>query len=148
MSDDEMPPEAVPLDMHNGDLDHLVEEQHNQPSAPMVQDIGTKVEQVPVMLLTGFLGSGKTTLINYILTQNHGYRCAVLLNEFADSADIEKALIKEPEVSYTILPNPTVHCCVSWLSVPLTVGKTDTPVSIRYTTSKTVPFTFALTTGK
>lgn len=46
----------------------------------------------------GFLGAGKTTLLNFILTAKHGYRCAVLLNEIADSADIERALVKEPEV--------------------------------------------------
>ena len=53
---------------------------------------------VPVTLITGYLGAGKTTLVNYILTARHGYRCAVLLNEMADSADIERALVKEPEV--------------------------------------------------
>lgn len=36
--------------------------------------------------------------VNHVLTAKHGYRCAVLLNEIADSADIERALVKEPEV--------------------------------------------------
>lgn len=53
---------------------------------------------VPITLITGYLGAGKTTLVNYILSAKHGYRCAVLLNEIADSADIERALVKEPEV--------------------------------------------------
>lgn len=53
---------------------------------------------VPVTLITGYLGAGKTTLVNHVLTAKHGYRCAVLLNEIADSADIERALVKEPEV--------------------------------------------------
>lgn len=55
-------------------------------------------KQVPVLLLTGYLGSGKTTLVNYILTEKHGYRCAVLLNEIADTADVEKALVRDSEV--------------------------------------------------
>lgn len=55
------------------------------------------LQPVPVLLLTGYLGAGKTTLVNYILSAKHGYRCAVLLNEIADSADIEKALVREPE---------------------------------------------------
>ena len=38
--------------------------------------------------------------MNHILTAKHGYRCAVLLNEIADSADIERALVKEPEVGW------------------------------------------------
>lgn len=53
---------------------------------------------MPVTLITGYLGAGKTTLVNWVLTARHGFRCAVLLNEIADSADIERALVKEPEV--------------------------------------------------
>ena len=53
---------------------------------------------VPVTLITGYLGAGKTTLVNHVLTAKHGYRCAVLLNEIGDSADVERALVKEPEV--------------------------------------------------
>jgi polynucleotide 5'-kinase involved in rRNA processing len=41
---------------------------------------------VPVTIVTGFLGSGKTTLITRLLTDNtHGKRIAVILNEFGDS---------------------------------------------------------------
>jgi ABC-type lipoprotein export system ATPase subunit len=40
---------------------------------------------IPITVVTGYLGSGKTTLLNYILTQNHGKKIAVILNEFGDS---------------------------------------------------------------
>eukprot|EP00892_Ulva_mutabilis_P008540 jgi/Ulvmu1/6058/UM027_0036.1 len=50
---------------------------------------------VPVTLITGFLGAGKTTLVNYILTENHGYRIAVILNEIGDQRGIEKALLQD-----------------------------------------------------
>lgn len=50
--------------------------------------------------------AGKSTLINYILKAQHGCRCAVLLNEIGDSADVERALIKEPEVCQAELCKP------------------------------------------
>ncbi|PNS21718.1 COBW domain-containing protein 1 [Sphaceloma murrayae] len=51
-----------------------------------------KVSKVPITIITGYLGSGKTTLMNYILNERHGKKIAVILNEFGDSADIEKSL--------------------------------------------------------
>ncbi|TID23383.1 Cobalamin (vitamin B12) biosynthesis CobW-like protein [Venturia nashicola] len=48
--------------------------------------------KVPITIVTGYLGAGKTTLLNYILNERHGKKIAVILNEFGDSADIEKSL--------------------------------------------------------
>ena len=42
--------------------------------------------KIPVTIVTGFLGAGKTTLMNYILTANHQKRIAVILNEFGEGA--------------------------------------------------------------
>jgi predicted AAA+ superfamily ATPase len=39
---------------------------------------------VPVTLITGFLGAGKTTFLNYILKEHHEKRIAVIMNEFED----------------------------------------------------------------
>jgi len=48
---------------------------------------------VGITVVTGFLGSGKTTLVNHVLTSNHGYKIAVILNEFGTDLGIEKMLV-------------------------------------------------------
>ncbi|MGA1632402.1 MAG: GTP-binding protein, partial [Phycisphaerales bacterium] len=48
--------------------------------------------RIPVTIITGFLGSGKTTLLNHILSEPHGRRVAVLINEFGD-VDIDGSLV-------------------------------------------------------
>ena len=42
-----------------------------------------KVKEIPVLLLTGYLGSGKTTLVNRILRNERGIRFAVIVNDIS-----------------------------------------------------------------
>ncbi|RPA87854.1 vitamin b12 biosynthesis, cobw-like protein [Ascobolus immersus RN42] len=84
--DDEMPPSLVVAD--DGEL--------QQPAAPQT-DVAMypedeNIQKVPITIVTGYLGAGKSTLMNYILTAQHNKKIAVILNEFGDSADIEKSL--------------------------------------------------------
>ena len=41
-------------------------------------------EKLPVTVLTGYLGAGKTTLLNRILSEPHGKKFAVIVNEFGE----------------------------------------------------------------
>ena len=49
-------------------------------------------EKLPVTVITGFLGAGKTTLVNYILTEQHGKKIAVIENEFG-AVNIDEDLV-------------------------------------------------------
>jgi polynucleotide 5'-kinase involved in rRNA processing len=52
--------------------------------------------QTPVTVITGYLGSGKTTLLNRILSETHGKRYAVIVNEFGE-VGIDNDLIVNAE---------------------------------------------------
>ena len=60
----------------------------------MVNVPSSSSKVIPVTILTGFLGAGKTTLLNYILTADHGYKIAVIENEFGAGLGIEKMIAK------------------------------------------------------
>ena len=51
-----------------------------------------KKKKIPVSIITGYLGAGKTTLLNYVLTEQHGKRIAVILNEFGEGSAVEKSM--------------------------------------------------------
>lgn len=67
--------------------------------------------RLPVTVITGYLGSGKTTLINYILTANHGKRIAVIENEFGEIG-IDDALVINAEEEIFEMNNGCICCTV------------------------------------
>lgn len=67
--------------------------------------------RVPVTVITGFLGSGKTTLVNRILTENHGRRIAVIENEFGE-VGIDDALVLDAEEEIFEMNNGCICCTV------------------------------------
>ncbi len=56
--------------------------------------MGDRDGRVPVTILTGFLGSGKTTLFNHILTAAHGRKIAVIQNEFGEVGIDDRLMAK------------------------------------------------------
>ena len=68
-------------------------------------------DPVPVTLLVGFLGSGKTTLANRILSEQPNQRIAVIVNEFGD-VGIDGQLIVGVEDNVVELSNGCLCCAV------------------------------------
>jgi G3E family GTPase len=70
-----------------------------------------KSAQIPVTVLTGYLGSGKTTLLNRILSEDHGKRYAVIVNEFGEIG-IDNDLIVESDEEIYEMNNGCICCTV------------------------------------
>jgi G3E family GTPase len=67
--------------------------------------------KIPVTVLTGYLGAGKTTLLNRILTENHGKKYAVIVNEFGEIG-IDNDLIIGADEEVFEMNNGCVCCTV------------------------------------
>ena len=68
-------------------------------------------DKTPVTVLTGYLGAGKTTLLNRILTEDHGKRYAVIVNEFGE-VGIDNELIVGADEEVFEMNNGCVCCTV------------------------------------
>ena len=71
----------------------------------------TPVAKTPVTVLTGYLGAGKTTLLNRILSEDHGKRYAVIVNEFGEIG-IDNDLIVGADEEVFEMNNGCVCCTV------------------------------------
>ena len=67
--------------------------------------------QTPVTILTGYLGAGKTTLLNRVLTEPHGRKYAVIVNEFGEIG-IDNELVVTSDEEVFEMNNGCICCTV------------------------------------
>ena len=85
--------------------------------------MSASLKRVPCTIVTGFLGSGKTTLIRHVLANANGRRLAVIVNEFGD-VGIDGEILKGcgdaacPEENIVELANGCLCCTVADEFVP------------------------------
>ncbi|XP_057531058.1 uncharacterized protein LOC130809346 isoform X1 [Amaranthus tricolor] len=108
MDDDENPPLAI-------EIDEL--QSPTSSSNPVIELQNDDVSVVGVTVITGYLGAGKSTLVNYILNSQHGKRIAVILNEFGEEIGVERAMINEGDEGALVeewveLANGCICCTV------------------------------------
>lgn len=71
---------------------------------------------IPILLVTGFLGSGKTTFINWLLTKAPDHKMSIILNEFGD-IKLESQFITRKDSGVIELSNGCM-CCVAKSDIP------------------------------
>lgn len=74
-----------------------------------------KIQETPVLLLTGYLGSGKTTLVNRILSNKKGIKFAVIVNDIGEvniDADLieQGGVVGQKDDSLVALQNGCICC--------------------------------------
>ncbi len=67
--------------------------------------------KIPVTVLTGYLGAGKTTLLNRILSEPHGKKYAVIVNEFGE-VGIDNELVVDADEEVFEMNNGCICCTV------------------------------------
>ena len=86
-------------------------------------------KRIPITLLSGYLGAGKTTIINRLLSSDHGRRIAVLVNDFG-AINIDASLIETEEKDRISLTNGCVCCTIGdnlGASLDMQAARSDPP---------------------
>src|SRR3954462_4811037 len=67
---------------------------------------------IPATILTGFLGSGKTTLLKRVLSEAHGYKIAIIENEFGEENIDSDILVTDTKEQIVQMSNGCVCCTI------------------------------------
>lgn len=79
------------------------------------------ISRIPVTIIAGFLGSGKTTLVNHIIASNRGIKIGVIVNDFGE-IDIDSNLIVSSSDQILEIKNGCI-CCSNNGDLRATVSK-------------------------
>ena len=69
-------------------------------------------KKIPITLLCGYLGAGKTTLLNKVLTNQKGYKVAVIVNDIGEVNVDERLISKEANITDTNSIVPLTNGCI------------------------------------
>lgn len=69
-------------------------------------------DRIPATVVTGFLGAGKTTLINHILHKEHGKAIAVIVNEFGEISIDGQLIVRDDQAELVEFNNGCLCCTV------------------------------------
>ncbi len=88
-------------------------------------------KETPVLLLTGYLGSGKTTMVNHILTNKQGIKFAVIVNDIGEvniDADLiqKGGIVGKKDESLVALQNGCICCTLKMDLIEQIAGIIDT----------------------
>ena len=96
---------------------------HSSENWTLDMTLSTSLAKVPVTIITGFLGAGKTTLIRHVLENAKGRRLALIINEFGD-VGVDGEILRScgiescPEENIVELANGCICCTVADDFVP------------------------------
>lgn len=69
-------------------------------------------KKIPITLLAGYLGAGKTTLLNRVLTNQKGYKVAVIVNDIGEVNVDERLISKEAQITDSSSLVPLTNGCI------------------------------------
>lgn len=70
-------------------------------------------KQIPITILTGFLGSGKTTFLNHLIEKNSNIRYAIIENEFGEQSIDSELILRSSEAAIVELNNGCLCCTLN-----------------------------------